>query len=185
MISEDPPPSQKPAALILAMVAELSQSSSRLIKLHKSLALHRLLVVFISSNPAYYVVIPCLQILESCFVTPGLENFQRSFESEGGFALLARTLDPLWRSDIQALIFGIITGSEDNKNLLCAPLVPCLFTALDSLLQAAGEGEDGGSRPSHGRTRSGTVTSFRSVAMSPIVTSPCRRHDLIASLTDS
>lgn len=156
------------------MMADLSKQPARLVKLHKSLALHRLLVIFISSNQAYYVVIPCLQILESCLVIPGLDNIQKSFETEGGFALLARTLGPMWRNDVQAMIFRMIVGSSGEiNNLLCPPLVSCLLTALDSLLQSAGEGEEGGNRPTHARTRSGTVTIFRSVAMSPIVNSTC------------
>ena len=184
----DPPPSQTPASLILSAVAELTQDRVRLVKLHKSIALHRLLVVFISSNPAYYIILPCLQILESCLITPGLENFQRSFETEGGFALLARTLGPIWRSDIQTITFRIVVGpSSDRKELLCGTLVSSLLAALDILLQAAIDGEDGGSRPVHGRTRSGTVTSARSVTMSPIVSSmllyPCgaKQTDVLPS----
>lgn len=156
------------------MVAELLQDPPRLIKLYKSIALHRLLVVFISSHTAYYVINPSLHILEHCLVTSGLDNFQRSFETEGGFALLARTLGPMWRSDIQTLIFRMLLGpSGDGKSLLCGSLSSCLLAALDFLLQAASEDEEGGGRHSHARTRSGTVTSIRSVAMSPIITSEC------------
>jgi hypothetical protein len=51
------------------MFAEVAQDATRLIKLNKAIALHRLLVVFISSNPAYYVVIPSLEMLEQCLST--------------------------------------------------------------------------------------------------------------------
>ena len=153
------------------MVADLSQDPARLIKLTKSLALHRLLVVLITSNPSYYVIIPCLKILESCLVTSGIDNFLRGFETEGGFALLAKTLSSMWRSDIQALVFRIILGQPGSRSsLLCPPLVSCLMAVLDSLFQSACEGDESGSRPMHGRTRSGTPTSIRSIVLSPVIT---------------
>ena len=168
----EPPPQQQPACLILEMFAELVEAPARMIKLYKSIALHRLLVVLINSNPSVYVVGPCLRIMESCLVTSGVESFQRSFETEGGFALLARTLGSLWRKDIQSSVFRMLVGPVDEaKTLLCPPMVTCLLAALDEFFQAAGEGDEGGTRPTHGRTRSGTVTSIRSVAMSPINTS--------------
>lgn len=156
------------------MIAELSHNGPRLVKLNKSLALHRLLVVFISSNPAYYVIVPSLEILEQCLLTPGLESFQRSFETEGGFALLAKTLPGMWRDDIQGHVFNMLLGKEagdDDKSVKCPGLVSSVMGALEVLLQVASEEDSGGSgRPAHTRTRSGTVTSAMSVALSPIVT---------------
>ena len=172
----EPPPSQAPAAYVLTMFAEVAQDATRLVKLNKAIALHRLLVVFISSNPAYYVVIPSLEMLERCLSTPGLESFQRSFETEGGFALLAQTLPGIWRDDIQNYVFRMMLGkdvSEDAKgNVRCPGLVSCALAALDVLLQQAGDDDSSSSgRPPHSRTRSGTVTSIRSIAFSPI--QPC------------
>jgi hypothetical protein len=156
------------------MIAELSHNGPRLVKLNKSLALHRLLVVFISSNPAYYVIVPSLEILEQCLSTPGLESFQRSFETEGGFALLAKTLPGIWRDDIQGHVFSMLLGEEagdDDKNVKCPGLISSVMGALEVLLQISSEEESGASgRPAHTRTRSGTVTSVMSVALSPIVT---------------
>jgi hypothetical protein len=155
------------------MFAEVAQDANRLVKLNKSIALHRLLVVFISSNPAYYVVIPSLEMLEQCLATPGLEGFHRSFETEGGFALLAKTLPGIWRDDIQGYVFRMMLGkegSDDGKsNVKCPGLVSCLTGALEVLLQQAGDDESAGSgRPPNARTRSGTVTSIRSIAFSPM-----------------
>lgn len=157
------------------MIADLSHNGPRLIKLNKSLALHRLLVVFISSNPAYYVIVPSLEILEQCLSTPGLESFQRSFETEGGFALLAKTLPGIWRDDIQGHVFRMMLGGEvadDGKGIVkCPGLVSTVMGALEVLLQLAGEEESASSgRPTHARTRSGTVTSVMSIALSPLVT---------------
>lgn len=156
------------------MIAELCSNTQRLVKLNKALALHRLLVVFISSNSAYYVVVPCLEIFERCLFTPGLESFQRSFETEGGFALLARTLGPMWRSDIQDIAFRIMLGPDEGKTILqCPSMLSTITSALETLLQGAGEVEEGASngRPGQGRTRSGTITSIRSVAMTPLFSS--------------
>ncbi|WVQ84943.1 hypothetical protein IAT38_007106 [Cryptococcus sp. DSM 104549] len=170
-ISNEPPPYQLPAALIISMIAELCHDPSRLVKLNRSVALHRLLVIFISSNSSYYVVLPCLDLLEYCMKTPGLESFQRSFESEGGFALLARTLPPLWRDDIQGAVVQMMVGEKPGKGILSPPMVACLLAALDYLLQLAGESEESGGRPQQQRTRSGTITSVRSMAgMSPLIT---------------
>lgn len=166
-ISTEPPPSQIAAAEVLSMVANLLHNAQRLIKLNKALALHRLLVIFLSSNPAHYVVMPCLDILERCLVTPGLESFQRSFENEGGFALLARTLASVWNAGIQEKVFNILLGPGEGgggSSLHCAPIISAMMAALEALLQSAGEGEEPGSRPVSGRTRSGTITSIRSIA---------------------
>jgi hypothetical protein len=175
----EPPPSQAPAAYVLTMFAEVAQDAPRLVKLNKSIALHRLLVVFISSNPAYYVVVPSLEMLEQCLSTPGLEGFHRSFENEGGFALLAKTLPGIWRDDIQGYVFRMMLGKDavdDAKGTVkCPGLVSCLTGALDVLLQQAAEDESSSSgRPSQVRTRSGTVTSVRSIALSPIMTCELR-----------
>jgi hypothetical protein len=184
----EPPPSQAPAAYVLTMFAEVAQDATRLIKLNKAIALHRLLVVFISSNPAYYVVIPSLEMLEQCLSTPGLENFHRSFETEGGFALLAKTLPGIWRDDVQGYVFRMMLGkevSEDGKgNVKCPGLISCVLGALDVLLQQAGDDESTtNGRPTQARTRSGTVTSIRSIAFSPI--QPSQLFLTWSSITDN
>lgn len=177
------------------MFAEVAQDAPRLIKLNKSIALHRLLVVFISSNPAYYVVVPSLEMLEQCLSTSGLEGFHRSFENEGGFALLAKTLPGIWRDDVQGYVFRMMLGKEpvdDAKGTVkCPGLVSCLTGALEVLLQQASEDESSSSgRPPHTRTRSGTVTSVRSIAFSPMTACESRpdeawsRSDDIASSGD-
>lgn len=166
--NNEPPPSQAPAAQILDMIARLSHNGQRLVKLTRSIALHRLLVIFISSNSAPYVITPCLDILERCLLTSGLESFQRSFEAEGGFALLARTLGAVWTSDMQARILRMLTGpgSADGKTLQCPALVSTLLSALDCLLQV-GQISDDPFRPS----RRGSISSMRSVTMTPLATS--------------
>lgn len=170
----DPPPSQAPAALILDMIADVASDHHRLIKLNRSIALHRLLVIFISSNSAYYVILPCLKLLEQCLTTPGLESFQRSFEGEGGFALLARTLGPIWREDIQAAVFRMCIGPDEGKAALACPnLVAALMAAVEATLQSAGDSDDNGTRPTTPRTRSATITSIRSINMSPAISSGC------------
>lgn len=155
-LAAEPLPQQLPGALILQMLADLLQNTKRLIKLTKALSLHRLLVVFIQSDPAPFVVIPCLDILATGLSTPGLESFQRSFENEGGFALLARALAPLWDAHIQDTIFRMIFGPTGPAGaaLVCPAAIASLMTALDSLLQLA----------------SGTATAPTS-AVSPLLSS--------------
>ncbi|WVR06613.1 hypothetical protein IAU60_003645 [Kwoniella sp. DSM 27419] len=193
--SSEPPPFQVPAALVLNLVATICTDQSRILKLNKSLALHRLLVIFLSSNSAYYVVIPCLQLLELCLTTSGLESFNRSFEAEGGFALLARTIGPIWRQDIQKEVVKIMLGKEpDGKHVVCPSMVTCLLAGLDSLLQQAGEADEPGFAPSlpmPGRRRSGTLTSIRSMGLSPLITgtdlnaiTDTRLEDLLSEMTD-
>jgi hypothetical protein len=180
ILPNDPPPLQVSAAQILAMISELSSQPSRLQKLNKSLALHRLLIIFISSNSAFYVIVPCLEILQNCLITPGLEAFQRNFEAEGGFALLARTLGSCWRDDVQKLVFEMMLGpktAEDGKEsttLACGQLVSTVLAALDWLLQASAEGGDEVRPALTGRTRSGTITSIRSVTLTQINTGELR-----------
>ena len=176
ILPNDPPPLQLPAAQILAMISELSSHPSRLQKLNKSLALHRLLIIFVSSNSAFYVIVPCLEILRNCLSTPGLEAFQRNFEAEGGFALLAGTLGSCWRDDVQKLVFETMLGTkaaEDGKEsttLACGQLVSTILAALDWLLQASAEGGDEVRPAMAGRTRSGTITSVRSITLTQIDT---------------
>lgn len=168
MSPTEAPPSLVPASLVLTGMAELVKDPARLIKLNRSIALHRLLIIFISSNTAYYVVIPCLQILKLCFTTPGLESFQRSFENEGGFTLLARSLGPIWRADIQSLVFGSLYDPEQDKGaMICSGMVPVVTAAIETLLSTAMDSDDS-SRPAHGRTRSGTVTSIRSISITAL-----------------
>lgn len=120
------------------MLAQFLTNPKRLVKLNKALALHRLLVIFLQSNPAPYVALPCLDILAMCLSTPGIESFQRQFESEGGFALLARTLAPLWSERVQTTVFGMIFGSTGTagSSLACIPAMAAPMAALDLLLQA-------------------------------------------------
>nr|XP_019045287.1 hypothetical protein I302_05676 [Kwoniella bestiolae CBS 10118]OCF24217.1 hypothetical protein I302_05676 [Kwoniella bestiolae CBS 10118] len=166
--TNEPPPYQVPAALILNMIASLCADKARLKKLNKSLALHRLLVIFISSNSSYFVVIPCLEILERC-TTSSSDSFQRSFENEGGFALLATTLAPIWRNDIQTVVVRMMLGEDKNTKTLQSPhMATCLLAALDHLLQQAGESDDAGYIPSlQGRRRS--VASIRSMSYLPTI----------------
>lgn len=167
----EPPPYQQPAALVLSTLADLMEDQQRLIKLTRAVALHRLLVIFISSNSSYYVILPCLRILKACLSTPGLESFQRLFEDEGGFALLGRTLGPMWRRDIEDLVFECLIDPEQRDGpLTCAVMVPVLTAAIESLLSGSGDTEET-ARPTHGRTRSGTVTSVKSISITPLVTS--------------
>ncbi|WWC96475.1 hypothetical protein V866_003343 [Kwoniella sp. B9012] len=165
--TNEPPPYQVPAALILNMIASLCADKARLKKLNKSVALHRLLVIFISSNASYYVVIPCLEILERCTSatsSSSSDQFQRAFENEGGFALLATTLGPIWRSDIQTMVIRMMLGEDRNTKSLQSPhMATCVLAALDSMLQQVGESDDAGYIPSlQGRRRS--VASIRSMS---------------------
>lgn len=184
MSGPEPPPSQAPAAQILAMIADLSHQPARLMKLNKALALHRLLIIFISSNSAPYVIIPCLDILEHCITTPGLEGFQRSFEAEGGFALLTSTLGQVWGPKVQGPVVRMVLGDrlvdgkvvevekkdkkEKDTPLHCPPLVSTMLAALDFLLQSFGEDDSGGKSPTPSLRRIPTNGSTRSVLMTPM-----------------
>nr|XP_018262052.1 uncharacterized protein I303_05067 [Kwoniella dejecticola CBS 10117]OBR84210.1 hypothetical protein I303_05067 [Kwoniella dejecticola CBS 10117] len=172
--TSEPPPYQVPAALILNMISSLCADKARLKKLNKSLALHRLLVIFISSNSSYYVVKPCLEILEHCTVLSSSDSFSRSFENEGGFALLATTLAPIWRSDIQQIVVRTMVGEQaketgkDIKTLQSPHMATCLLAALDTLLQQAGDSDEPGYIPTlQGRRKS--VASIRSVSFFPTI----------------
>ncbi|ODN93441.1 hypothetical protein L198_05306 [Cryptococcus wingfieldii CBS 7118] len=165
---DTPPPYQLPAALILTAVAELSQDSTRLHKLNRSVALHRLLVILLSSNISTYVVRPCLALLEQAMTTRGLETFSTSFESEGGFALLSRTLPASWDNDIQAVVTRMVLGDDPGKKLRSPQMVGCLLSAMDWLLQAAGDSGESAERPSTIRARSGTGSSIHSLSASQI-----------------
>lgn len=163
-VSSEPHQSQAPAALILEKLAEFLKNNKRLVKLNKAIALHRLLVIFLQSNPAPYVAIPCLDILALCLSTPGVESFQRQFESEGGFALLARTLAPLWNDEIQATVFGMIFGSTGTaaSSIACPAAIAAPMAALELLLQAECEASGGTGNDlsrSIGSLRSLTITS--------------------------
>nr|ODN91829.1 hypothetical protein L203_01081 [Cryptococcus depauperatus CBS 7841] len=161
-ISGEPPTYQLPAVLILRKISQLCHSSSRLVKLIRSIALHRLLIIFLSSNSSYYVVLPCLNLLEHCFNTSGLEHFQKSFESEGGFALLARILPPIWNSDIQNMSIRILLGNDPMKKLHSSSMMATLLAALELLLQTAGNSEEN-RRPSTRAAMLGAVTSVKYV----------------------
>ncbi|WOO83333.1 Beige 1 [Vanrija pseudolonga] len=162
----EPTAAQLPAALILQMMAELLTAPKRLTKLNKAVSLHRLIVVLLQSNPAPFVAIPCLDILKLCLSTPGLESFQRSFETEGGFALLARTLAPIWQDHIQETVFAIVLGKDGMQGsaLACPPAIASLTTALETLLQTANEAADGARSSTLGKS----VGSVRSLAATPL-----------------
>lgn len=176
----EPTAAQLPAALILEMMAELLTSPKRLTKLNKAVSLHRLIVVFLQSNPAPFVAIPCLDILKLCLSTPGLESFQRSFETEGGFALLARTLAPIWQDHIQETVFAIVLGKDGTQGsaLACPPAIASLTTALETLLQTANEAADG----ARSSTLSKSVGSVRSLAATPIAPANEGAGELLTSL---
>jgi hypothetical protein len=137
----EPTGPQRAGAMVIQMMAEVLRSPKLLVKLNKALSLNRLLVVFLQSNPAAYVVLPCLDIVASCLSTPGLESFQRSFESEGGFTLLAKTLAPIWSASVQETVFRILFGSVGPAGaaLVCPPIIPTILTAVDVLLQDPGK----------------------------------------------
>jgi hypothetical protein len=75
--------------------------------------------------------------------------------------------------------------SEDGKgNVKCPGLISCVLGALDVLLQQAGDDESTtNGRPTQARTRSGTVTSIRSIAFSPI--QPSQLFLTWSSITDN
>lgn len=130
--SAEPSASQLPAALILDMIAELL-TPKRTIKLAKAISLPRLLVIFLQTNQAPYVVVPCLSIVQKCLATPRLDSsFQQKFESEGGFILLARSLAPNWDDAIQKTVFAILGPGE---SLAHPNMIVIIMAALDLLLQ--------------------------------------------------
>lgn len=128
------------------MLAEILTSPKRLVKLNKAISLHRLLVIFLQSNPAPFVAVPCLDILALCLSTPGVDSFQRQFEGEGGFALLAKTLAPIWDAHILETVFTMLLGPTGSAgaSLACPPAIASVMAALDVLLQAANGGSAGG-----------------------------------------
>lgn len=145
LVAAEPTPAQYPAALILTMLADLLTNAKRLTKLNKAISLHRLLVIFLQSNPAPFVTVPCVDILSLCLSTPGLDSFQRQFEAEGGFALLAKTLAPTWNAHIQEMVFGMLFGPTGpaGASLACPPAIASVMAALDTLLQSASGGGGG------------------------------------------
>jgi hypothetical protein len=88
---------------------------------------------------------PCVDILALCLSTPGLDSFQRNFEAEGGFALLAKTLPPIWNPHIQETVFGMLFGPTGTAgaSLACPPAIGTIMAALDALLQSAAGGGGG------------------------------------------
>jgi hypothetical protein len=175
MSLDDPPPSQYPGSLILAMVAELVNDNNRLVKLNRAIALHRILIILLSSNPAYYVVIPALDILERSMTALNMEQFSRSFEGEGGFALLASVLAPEWRADIQATIMRLMIGvppdGKERPVLACPPLLSTVLAALDWLLQNHSQEDEFDVTPSPSRVKSSSAAPIRSISISPMTSS--------------
>jgi hypothetical protein len=94
---------QVPAAALLAAVAEILLEHSYMNKLQEALPLHRVLVIFLTSNPAGYVVDPCLRIMLESLNSNNGKSFATSFEDEGGFETLNKTVPNVWTTDIQNL----------------------------------------------------------------------------------
>lgn len=114
------------------MIGEIL-TPKRAVKLAKAISLPRLLVIFLQSNQAPFVVLPCLTIVEKCLATPRLDpSFQNKFEQEGGFVILARSLAPLWDDVVQKQVFKVL-GPEDS--LACPGAIAIIMAALEFLLQ--------------------------------------------------
>lgn len=160
-----PSTAQYAPSLVFSMVAEVIKTPARLIKTNKVLSLHRLLVIFLTNNPALFTIEPCLAILEACLTTTIGDSFSRHFETEGGFALLARVLPLVWTPSVQATVFGLLMGPhpEQATSLHCAPILSCLIATIERLLQLATEPDDGSSQLPTTRKRSSTVSSVRSL----------------------
>lgn len=148
------------------MLANILTNAKRLTKLNKAISLHRLLVIFLQSNPAPFVAIPCLDILASCLATPGLDSFQRQFEAEGGFALLAKTLAPIWNAHIQEIVFEMLFGPTGPAaaSLACPPAIASIMAALDTLLQSA----SGVSASNDMAGSIGSIGSLKSLSFTPM-----------------
>jgi hypothetical protein len=184
-----PPPAQAVPASVLAFVPEILQSPTHLGKLMTTLPLHRVLIIFLSSNPAIFVALPALEIVVLCLDSPNEDVFQRKFESEvsapkegwrciqahsiqafititpqGGFVLLARVLAAVWNSRTRELVFRGLLGPEgptDNANVR-ARMLPCVLAALEKLLQTACDVDEASSRPTAHRPRSATTSRLAS-----------------------
>ncbi|GMK59712.1 hypothetical protein CspeluHIS016_0803180 [Cutaneotrichosporon spelunceum] len=178
-IRTEPTSAQYPAVLILTMLVDILKNPKRLTKLNKAVSLHRLLVIFLQSNPAAFVVEPCTDILALCLGTPGHDSFQRHFETEGGFALLAKTLAPIWSAHIQDTVFSMLFGPTGTAgaSLACPPAIASVMAALDTLLQSA----------SGGNARADMASSVGSIssAVSRLSITPIREHQDDDSGSDS
>jgi hypothetical protein len=185
---------QVPAAALLAAVAEIVLEDSYIKKLQDALPLHRVLVVFLTSNPAGYVVDPCLRMTLKLLSTETGNSFAASFETEGGFDILNNAVPNIWTSDIQKQgesdllrlatvthgsqpVFDILHMQLLNKAAANQLLFPGIVSALEKLLQNAFE-EDSAStsgRPTsaRGSNQSGLAVSFGS---SPSLPSMVRRE---------
>lgn len=138
-----PPSTQLPAAETLKVLVEILNTPSNLSKLLSVLPLHRVLIILLANNGAAYVAKPCLDILLNCLKSPGGPAFERKFDQEGGYVLLARVLALIWDLDIQDKIFGHLLGSEPTADKLPGQcLFPCLMAAFERLLQAATTNEE-------------------------------------------
>lgn len=138
-----PPSSQLAAAEALQVVRDVIQSPSHLTKLLSLLPLHRVLIILLSNNGSIYVAEPCLDILLICSRSSGGASFERRFDQEGGFALLARVLAQVWNGSIQKKVLDHVLGSDaTSEKLPGASLFPCLIAAIEKLLQAAFTNDD-------------------------------------------
>ncbi|BEI85638.1 hypothetical protein CcaverHIS002_0510390 [Cutaneotrichosporon cavernicola] len=179
IVPTEPTSAQYPAALILTMLADVLKNAKRLTKLNKAISLHRLLVIFLQSNPTPFVVVPCTDILALCLSTPSHDSFQRHFEAEGGFVLLAKTLAPIWNAHIQDTVFGMLFGPTGTAgaSLACPPVIASVLAALDALLHSA----SGGSGVADMASSVGSISS----TISGLSITPIRQHPDDDSDSDS
>jgi len=100
-ISKIPTQSQASATILLRAVVDLCHQPDRLNKLQATLPVHRILMIFLSSNPAEFVVSPCFDLISTLLTSPSGGPFREKFESEGGTALLCQILPEIWGASIQ------------------------------------------------------------------------------------
>jgi hypothetical protein len=100
-MAKSPTQSQAPATILLRAVVELCQQPDRMNKLQATLPVHRILMIFLSSNPAEFVVSPCFDLISTLLTSPSGGLFREKFESEGGIALLCQILPEIWNERIQ------------------------------------------------------------------------------------
>lgn len=97
-----PPVAHVTAAAALTSVVNLLRSPKHANKLLATLPMHRVIMILVADNPVAYIALPCLELVVICLESSVGNTFRKKFESEGGFALLAKTLSYLWNREIQA-----------------------------------------------------------------------------------
>lgn len=134
-----PMQTQLPSALLLAAVADICASSeTHCAKLQSVLAVHQVLVVLLTCNPAAFVVGPCMSMVTTILTSSTGAQFRQKFEREGGFELLIKTTPPVWDLEIQKLIFKALEERQEDEWVNEA-LFPCVTSALERLVQSAFE----------------------------------------------